>query len=176
MEEMERRLSPINLEEILGSSKVKKHYDGFETKTLTKAIISVENSSVNPEAVSPAGAVGLMQIMPQTAAMTAYELKDPRKNILVGMSHFDSLYNKHSGRYGKDALRFALAEYLVGSRNLNKVIRNNNVQSWRDLENATEFNMRNLSDSNGTTVVDYAEKIISNYFKLKSMRTKPVRR
>jgi soluble lytic murein transglycosylase len=48
--------------------------------------------------VSWAGAVGLTQLMPSTAAaeaeklkLSAYELTDPRDNLLIGISHFSGL-------------------------------------------------------------------------------------
>ena len=172
MEEMTKRMSSLNIEKLLKDSGMRAHYGGFETSTLIKAIISVENSSVDPDAISQAGAVGLMQLMPETAALTEYELRNPEKNLLVGIRHFDCLYNRHSIKYGKDAIRFALAEYLVGKSNLEKVINGHRVRNWKELENVVDMNMRNLSDSNGTTVVSYTERIISNYFKLKKGRKK----
>jgi len=54
---------------------------------LVKAIIKQE-SDFDPSAVSKAGAIGLMQIMPQNAerlGVSAEELFNPRKNILAGV-------------------------------------------------------------------------------------------
>ncbi|SRR6266849_4279540 len=53
---------------------------------LVKSIIQCE-SAFNPRVVSTAGAIGLMQVMPFTAArvgLTAADLSDPAKNILAG--------------------------------------------------------------------------------------------
>lgn len=55
-----------------------------------KAIIKNE-SNYNPEAVSEAGAIGLGQIMPKTAADYGYtpdDLKDPYKNIDATVQHY----------------------------------------------------------------------------------------
>ena len=56
---------------------------------LVKSIVSVESKG-NPNAVSPKGAVGLMQLMPDTAKMygvAGKDLFDPDKNIQAGMMH-----------------------------------------------------------------------------------------
>jgi soluble lytic murein transglycosylase-like protein len=53
---------------------------------LIKAVIQQE-SGFNPKAISKAGAVGLMQVMPYTAqrvGLTEADLSDPAKNILAG--------------------------------------------------------------------------------------------
>lgn len=53
---------------------------------LIKAVIRQE-SRFNPKAISRAGAIGLMQVMPYTAprvGLTEADLWDPAKNILAG--------------------------------------------------------------------------------------------
>lgn len=80
---------------------------------LVKAVIHVE-SDFNPLAVSPKGAQGLMQLMPQTAAR--YQQKDlfsPMTNIDVGTRHLAVLIQ----RYPQD-IRLALAAYNAGEHNV----------------------------------------------------------
>jgi len=80
---------------------------------LVKAVIHVE-SDFNPLAVSPKGARGLMQLMPQTAAR--YQQKDlfsPMANIDVGTRHLAVLIQ----RYPQD-IRLALAAYNAGEHNV----------------------------------------------------------
>ncbi len=67
-------------------------------KAIVHAIIAVE-SAYNPKAVSPKGAIGLMQIMPSTAA--DYGIRDPDQlfnpeiNVRVGTRHFQRLFKKY---------------------------------------------------------------------------------
>jgi hypothetical protein len=74
---------------------------------LIRAVIAVESAYV-PEATSPKGAMGLMQIMPATAR--AYHVRnpyDPRANIEAGVRHLKVLLQRFS-------LREALAAYNAG--------------------------------------------------------------
>jgi len=75
---------------------------------LVHAVIRAE-SAYNPKAVSSAGAVGLMQLMPATAAQYGVtDLTNPGENIRVG-----SLYLKRQLDNFKD-LSLALAAYNAG--------------------------------------------------------------
>lgn len=62
-----------------------------------RAVIKVE-SDFNPEVVSHAGAVGLMQLMPRTAASMGVQSSfDPRQNILGGTRYLRVLANRFNG-------------------------------------------------------------------------------
>ncbi len=66
---------------------------------LVKAVITQE-SSWNPRAVSRAGALGLMQLLPATAAkvgVSREELFDPAKNILAGVRLLAVLLRHYDG-------------------------------------------------------------------------------
>jgi len=64
---------------------------------LVRAIMAAE-SNFNPKAVSPKGAQGLMQLMPETAAeMFVTDVFDPKQNILGGVRYLRVLANRFNG-------------------------------------------------------------------------------
>lgn len=82
---------------------------------LIKAIIKVE-SNYQANASSPKGALGLMQVLPTTAAQYGnYNLLNPKENITVGTRHFAYLMNKYQGQ-----VHLALAAYNAGEGNVAK--------------------------------------------------------
>ncbi len=78
---------------------------------LIMAMIKVE-SDFMPNAVSSAGAVGLMQLLPSTArVMHVSDLYTPRENIEAGVRYFKYLCGLFNGNYIK-----ALAAYNAGEK------------------------------------------------------------
>lgn len=75
---------------------------------LLKAVASVE-SGLNPSAVSSAGAIGLMQLMPGTAAELGVNPENAAQNALGGAEYLKSLLN----HFGQN-LSLALAAYNAG--------------------------------------------------------------
>jgi len=76
---------------------------------LVKCIIKVE-SDFNPNAVSVAGAAGLMQLMQETAREFGLDDRtDPDGNIRVGVAHFSWLMKEFKGE-----VPLALAAYHAG--------------------------------------------------------------
>ncbi|MBB3193693.1 lytic transglycosylase domain-containing protein [Roseateles terrae] len=80
--------------------------------SLVTALMFVE-SRYRTDARSPKGALGLMQLMPATAARygvrSAADLLDPRINIDVGVRHLRMLHDRYDGR-----LPLMLAAYNAG--------------------------------------------------------------
>ena len=76
---------------------------------LVKAVIAVE-SAYDPAAVSPKGAIGLMQLIPETAERYGVKLiADPKNNIGGGTRYLKDLLNMFGGN-----LSLALAGYNAG--------------------------------------------------------------
>lgn len=65
-------------------------------------------------AVSSAGAIGPMQLMPETAASLGVDPYNPLDNILGGTSYIAIELNKYAG-YGDYATTYAIAAYGCGS-------------------------------------------------------------
>jgi len=76
---------------------------------LVKAVIKAE-SGFNHLAVSPKGAQGLMQLMPQTAAeVQVQDAFSPQENIVGGVKYLRSMLDRYAGN-----IAFAVAAYNAG--------------------------------------------------------------
>ena len=82
---------------------------------MIKAVMQTE-SAFNAMAVSPVGAIGLMQLMPAVAEeYGATDPLDPRQNIMAGAKYLRRLLDSHKGN-----VRLALASYNAGPGNVAK--------------------------------------------------------
>jgi len=83
---------------------------GVDT-ALVKAVIRAESDFV-PQALSPKGAQGLMQLMPGTARLhNIWRVWEPRQNVEGGVRHLRLLLDRYSGN-----LRLAIAAYNAGEK------------------------------------------------------------
>jgi soluble lytic murein transglycosylase-like protein len=78
-------------------------------RKLVRSVMRVE-SGYQPEAVSPKGAIGLMQLMPETARELGANPEDPVQNVDAGARYLRQLLEKYDGE-----LWHALAAYNAGT-------------------------------------------------------------
>jgi soluble lytic murein transglycosylase-like protein len=106
---------------------------------LLRAVVKVE-SNFNHKAKSPVGALGLMQIMPNTAEhlgdSRALDHKNPRANILAGAKYLRGLINQFAGD-----LRLAIAAYNAGP---NAVIKHKGIPPFRETKDYVNKVMKEL--------------------------------
>lgn len=96
-------------------------------EALVRAVIQVE-SNFDPRALSPAGAHGLMQLMPQTAArMQVADIFDPRQNIYGGVRYLRILANLFNGD-----IHLTVAAYNAGE---GAVIRYGGIPPYEETQN-----------------------------------------
>lgn len=92
--------------------------------------ITRQESVFQVDARSPVGAMGLMQLMPGTAKMTAKQLgvaynqaaltRDPYYNVMLGSAHLETLLDNFDGAYP-----MAIAAYNAGSGAVRRWLRDN---------------------------------------------------
>ncbi len=103
--EKPRRQQKAHYEQLI--SDIASH-QGMDPEVI-KSIVQVE-SGYNPRALSSKGAMGLMQLMPETAsAMGISNPWDPVQNITAGTKYFSRLLRRYQGDMMK-----ALAAYNAG--------------------------------------------------------------
>lgn len=104
--------------------------------------VAATESAYQPRAVSPKGAVGVMQLMPQTAAQLGADPHDLRQNIEAGTRLLRDLLLKYQNT--PNPVRRALAAYNAGA---GAVERYNGVPPYRE-------------------TLTYVERVIERYWRL----------
>lgn len=127
---------------------------------LSNLVIQAESSG-DPTAVSPKGAKGLMQLMPDTAEEMAKELgipyseerltADPQYNMALGNAYL----NKMLGRYGGNST-LAVAAYNAGPGSVDKWIKANGDPRTEEISNQAWIDAIPFKETR-----DYTGKIVS---------------
>ncbi len=146
---------------------------GLDWLLLTAMI--AQESSFNPYSKSWAGAVGLMQIMPQFVDVPYEDLYDPLTNIQVGAQILKSHLEHYAYLDSTNQLSFALATYNVGlghmadARRL-AIDRNRNPNEWEEIADALLKLMQRryyqdarFGFARGIEPVRYVEEILNRY-------------
>ncbi len=95
-------------------------------------------SRYDPEAVSPAGAIGIMQLMPATARALGVDPHDPVQNILGGAAYLRAQLDRFDGDIAK-----ALAAYNAGP---GRVIQYSGVPPFTETRAYVATNLDRLAD------------------------------
>jgi soluble lytic murein transglycosylase-like protein len=113
-------VAPIDLDQVVREASSKNRLD----PDFVSSVISAE-SNFKIHAVSKKGALGLMQLMPSTAAQLGVaDPFDPRANVEAGAAHLSALLD----RYNNDPIK-ALAAYNAGAH---RVKQYNGVPPYRE--------------------------------------------
>lgn len=99
--------------------------------------VAIAESALRTDAVSPKGALGLMQLMPGTAADLGVDPKDPKQNVEAGARYLRSLLEKYKD--SPDPVRLALAAYNAGPA---AVDRYHNIPPFRETQAYVERVLR----------------------------------
>ncbi len=96
-----------------------------------------QESRFDPARESWAGAVGLMQVVPATAGVSADSLRIPQVNVEAGVHYFRELYDSYAYLEPSDRMAFALAAYNAGRGHLDdarmlSIMRGADPNHWDD--------------------------------------------
>ena len=111
-------------------------------RRLVRSVISTE-SDFQPQAVSPKGAIGLMQLTPATAEALGADPRDPAQNVDAGTRYLRDLLEKYDG-----GLWHALAAYNAGPGAVDKY---QGVPPYRETINYVGKIDRDLKKAGGAT-------------------------
>lgn len=122
---------------------------------LITAIIQVE-SNFSHNAVSPKGAIGLMQLMPGTAELLNVNINDPTENLYGGIKYFSKLLEKNN-----NDISLALAAYNAGMGNVSKY---DSIPPFSETQNYIEKVLSIYQNLSGTGIPLYSNEFSNTNF------------
>lgn len=134
--------------------------------------ITRQESSFDRNAVSHAGARGLMQLMPGTAREQAGKLgisydssrvHDPEINVMLGSAYFQRMLNMWDGN-----VPLAVASYNAGPGNVRKWVRTNGDPRTRQVDIISWIEAIPFSETRG-----YVQRVIENSVVYDAMSAQP---
>jgi soluble lytic murein transglycosylase len=134
---------------------VKKFSDGYNVPPFIILAIMKRESAFRKDAVSSAGAVGLMQMLPDTAQsvdpnMKARSLTEPDSNIKVASAYIRSLIKKYDGN-----IIYVLASYNAGEDALAR---------WRNWYGKQYSDVEFIENIPYLETRNYVKAVLSNYY------------
>ncbi len=137
---------------------VSKHAKKRKMSPFLALALSRQESAFQKDVISKANAVGLMQLLPQTAREVARSsnivlpdeesLKDPKVNIPLGIEYLKGLLTEFGGN-----IPFALAAYNAGPHK---------VRSWKRIRNGLGI-LEFIESIPYRETRDYVKKVLRNY-------------
>jgi membrane-bound lytic murein transglycosylase F len=140
------------------------------------AALAYQESRFDPEAISSAGATGLMQVLPSVAGRAAGELLEPQINIQVGAHILRDIFDSYAYLDSLDRLCFTLATYHAGVGHMADARRlaidaGLNPNRWRGsvrevlprLMEQRYFSQTRHGFYRGSETVSYVEAILHRY-------------
>lgn len=130
---------------------------------------AMAESNLYPRAVSPVGAMGLMQIMPATWAEICQQLGlddnpyDPETNIKAGVYYMGRMYDIWRQEVGIERLRFAWGSYNAGAGNILKA---QSIARPTYLWSSIVKTLPQVTGEHATETINYVKRIEENYEKL----------
>ena len=148
-----RRVSSGEIDAAIDKAAEKHNVDA----NLVRALIKQE-SNFNPSAVSNKGAMGLMQLMPETARELGVSNPfDPQQNVDAGVRHLKQMLENNKGD-----VRLGLAAYNAGQGAVN---RNNGVPPYRETQDYVKriTERAGLAGAPGTRIVGPSSAPVKMY-------------
>jgi membrane-bound lytic murein transglycosylase F len=159
---------------------VRKHAQAIDWDWRLLSALIYEESQFDPDALSWAGAAGLMQLMPTTAAtFNAGDMSSPADNIKTGTAYLKSLEKEWQDiRDHATRLKFILASYNVGPGHVRDAQKlavkyganpnswEGNVERYLELKSEPRYyndDAASLGYCNGKLAVSYTRNILNRF-------------